>query len=265
MLLQDGARLGQYEVTAKLPATNAQLVNSVRVGVVLLLTAVLAACGSTDPAALPEVETVAESPDLSQAFVGTWTLARIDRLDQWGAPLPDIVHSHIGHGERLGYLVSDGERLGVVVQVEGRSPIVSTQLTPEEALTALEGYMAYFGPFTVDADGGYIVHHLTGSLNPRDAGTEPQSFFEFSANQLMLTSGLLCPDSFRTDRGCGYGTVGIQLRYVWERLAPTTAEGNGPVDAFLGFWEIDAVERRTADRGGCRRRLSSSVLQRRFP
>ena len=70
-------------------------------------------------------------------------------------------------------------------------------------------------------------------------------FHEFSGTQLFLTPGLQCPDSFLTDRGCGYGTIGIQLRNVWEKLEPSTAGGDDP--RFLGFWEFDRSERYTPD------------------
>ena len=210
------------------------------------LAGVLAGCQGAESALVPApIDAVAESLVPRAAFVGTWTLARVERYDQTGAPLPDFVHAHIGHGERLGYLMSDGERMGIVVQQEGRAPIAGGGPTPDEALAAVDSYTAYFGPFSVKAADGYVSHQVTGSLNPRRTGGETLPFYEFSANQLVLTPGLQCPDSFLTDRGCGYGTTGIQLRNVWERLEPSTAARDDA--AFLGFWEIDRIERQTLD------------------
>jgi len=40
--------------------------------------------------------------------------------------------------------------------------------------------------------------------------------------------------------------AGIELRNVWERL-PATAELSDETRRFLGFWEIDRIERRTLD------------------
>ena len=62
----------------------------------------------------------------------------------------------------------------------------------------------------------------------------------------MLIPGRQCPDSYVTDRGCAYGTTGIQLRNVWERLPASPAIGDEG-RRFLGFWEIDRIERRTLD------------------
>ena len=210
------------------------------------LAGVVAGCEGPESVVAPaETDAVARSIDPRASFVGTWTLARVDRYDQTGAPLPASVHPTIGHGERLGYLMSDGERMGIVVQQEGRAPSAGDRPTPDEALAAVESYTTYFGPFSVNTADGYVAQQVTGSLNPRSTGGEPQSFYEFSANQLVLTPGLQCPDSFLTDRGCGYGTTGIQLRNVWERIEPSAAAGE---DArFLGFWAIDRVERRTLD------------------
>ena len=52
--------------------------------------------------------------------------------------------------------------------------------TPEQALGALRTYLSYFGPFSVDEDEGFIVHHRAGNLNPGQAGTDAQRFFSSS-------------------------------------------------------------------------------------
>ena len=209
---------------------------------------IMAGCQSGESELAPSAtDVIAETLDPRAAFVGTWKLARVDRYDQTGAPLPDFVHPTIGHGERLGYLMSDGERMGTVVQQEGRAPSAGDGPTPDEALAAVESYTAYFGPYSVNAADGYVSQHVTGSLNPRQTGGETLPFYEFSEQELILTPGLLCPDSFLTDRGCGYGTTGIQLRNVWERLEPSPSAGDEA--RFLGFWEIDRIERQTLDGG----------------
>ena len=212
----------------------------------LALAGVIAACQGTESALSPDAtDSIAESGDPRMPFVGTWTLARVERYDQTGAPLPDFFHAEIGQGESRGYLMSDGERMAIVVQQEGRTPSARDEPTPEEALAAVESYTAYFGPFSVNAADGYVLHQVAGSLNPRSTGGETQPFYELSADQLSLTPALQCPDSFVTDRGCGYGTTGIRLRNVWDRLEPSTAAVD---DArFLGFWGIDRIERKTAD------------------
>ena len=210
------------------------------------LTGVSVACGGTE--SMSPVESgglVAERRGDSAPFIGTWKLLRVERYDQAGEPLPDFVHEEIGRGDPLGYLMYDGEQMAVAVQQEVPVPFSGNVPTPEEALVAVGNYSAYFGPYSVDVEDGYVSHLVVGSLNPRGAGGETQPFYEFLTNQLVLTPSLQCPDSFLTDRGCGYGTTGIQLRNVWEKLEPSAA---GDIDSrFFGFWQIDRVERRTPD------------------
>ena len=92
-----------------------------------------------------------------------------------------------------------------------------------DTTAAVESYTAYFGAYSIDTEDGYVVNQVLGSLNPRGAGGDTQPFYEFVENELVLTPSLQCPDSFLTDRGCGYGTTGIQLRNVWEKVESTTA------------------------------------------
>lgn len=215
-----------------------------------VLAGVVAACQGGEPASAPDAPDApdgrAESVDPRAPFIGTWRLARVERYDQSGAPLPDFVHDTIGVGEPLGYLMYDGERMATVVQQENRTPGADDA---DVARAAVEGYTSYFGRYSVNVADGYLAHQVAGSLNPSGAGGETQPFYERSANQLVLTPSLQCPDSFLTDRGCGYGTTGIQLRNVWEKIDPSTADGDD-VQRFLGFWEIDRIERRLLDGDG---------------
>jgi hypothetical protein len=41
--------------------------------------------------------------------------------------------------------------------------------TPEEALAALDGYIAYFGTYTIDAAAKTVTHHRLGSVQPGDS------------------------------------------------------------------------------------------------
>ena len=212
----------------------------------MVLAGVVTGCQSPESMSLMEAtDSMSELADARTLFGGTWKLVRVERYDQTGEPLPDFVHQEIGQAGALGYLMYDGERMAAVVQQDERAGSASDVLTPEEALASVESYTAYFGSYSVDTADGYVVNQVLGSLNPRGAGGDTQPFYEFAANQLVLTPSLQCPDSFLTDRGCGYGTTGIQLRNVWEKVEPATASD---IDSrFLGFWQIDRVERRTSD------------------
>lgn len=181
------------------------------------------------------------------ALAGTWRLERVERYDQRGAPLSDLVHPTIGLAETLGFLLSDGERLGLILQEEAR-PAAGPGGGPasDDALAAVERYTAYFGPYTLDAAAGHLSQQVVGSLNPRLTGGRIEPAYALDADRLILLPGLQCPDSYVTDRGCAYGTTGIALRNVWQPMEPS-ADLGAAARRFLGFWEIDRLERRTPD------------------
>ena len=219
---------------------------------VVALAGVLAACqppaseapGAPDASGGPDASM--EPVDAAARFVGTWRLARIERYDQTGAPLSELMHPTIGLAETLGFLMSDGERLGLVLQEQEGTTNAPGGPPPDDALAAVERYTAYFGPYSLDQSQGYVSQRIAGSLNPRLTGGRLEPAYEFDADLLVLVPGRQCPDSYVTDRGCAYGTTGIQLRNVWEKL-PLAADSGGAARPFLGFWEIDRIERRTLD------------------
>ncbi len=223
-----------------------------RAVVVAVLAGVLGACGTASSPPEPDVPDAAEVPeasvdDLDQGarLVGTWRLARVERYDQTGAPLSHLMHPTIGLAPTRGLVMFDGERMAMVMQEEvdrAGADIGSAS----DVLDAVERYTSYFGPYVVDEARGFISQQIAGSLNPRLTGGRLEPFYEFDADQLVLLPGRQCPDSYVTDRGCAYGTTGIELRNVWERLPPTADIGD-EARRFLGFWEIDRIERRTLD------------------
>ena len=68
----------------------------------------------------------------------------------------------------------------------GRQPYAGEQPTAEEALMTVETYGSYFGPFSVDENEGYLVHHRIGNENPGASGTDAQRFFELTDTHLTL-------------------------------------------------------------------------------
>lgn len=187
-----------------------------------------------------------ELNDSRDLFVGTWRLLRVERYDHTGARLSAPAPGTFGAGEPLGYLMYDGLHMGVIIQQEGRVTYPVNQRTPDDALAAVSGYWSYFGTYSVNEPESYVTHRVVGSLNQRRVGAEYQRYYELSNDQLTLLPPLSCPDSFVTDSGCGYGTTGIQLRVVWQKLSPqpaATSDGR----RFFGFWAIDSLTRETLE------------------
>ena len=219
----------------------------------MTLASVLGACQAPAPGVDPAAHDAAagsagtaEPVDPPASFIGTWRLARVERYDQTGAPLSHLMHPTIGLAPTLGFVMFDGERMAMVMQEEVDAAGADSGSASDDVLDAVERYTSYFGPYVVDEARGFVSQRIAGSLNPRLTGGRLEPFYEFDADQLVLLPGRQCPDSYVTDRGCAYGTTGIELRNVWERLPPT-ADSDDETRPFLGFWEIDRIERRTVD------------------
>ena len=68
---------------------------------------------------------------------------------------------------------------GQVVAKAGAKP------TPEEALAALDGAIAYFGTFTIDEAAQTVTHHRQGSVQPGDTADLVLKF-TIDGDKLML-------------------------------------------------------------------------------
>ena len=109
-----------------------------------------------------------------------------------------------------------------------RPPYAGDEPTSEEAQAAVGSYMSYFGPFSVDEEGSYFIHHRIGhtlDLTDRPEAerttgldTDAQRFYEFVGNRMVLrflsTAGVLpAPAEGEADWG---GMI------TWERLTPAS-------------------------------------------
>jgi len=79
------------------------------------------------------------------------------------------------NGKGLIYYAPSGAMMcqvspGNVVAKAGAKP------TPEEALAALDGTIAYFGTFTIDERAQTVTHHRQGSVQPGDTADLVRKF-----------------------------------------------------------------------------------------
>ena len=58
--------------------------------------------------------------------------------------------------------------------------------TPEEAKAALDGYIGYFGRYTVDEEAATVTHHIEGSATPNTIGEGLVRHYEVSGDRLTL-------------------------------------------------------------------------------
>ena len=124
---------------------------------------VVVCCGlvSCQESEVPETTNVTDER-ANRQFGGAWSLKSIERRgadgELAGAPIQD----------RVGYLIYDAAGyMGVTLMRPDRVPYAGDEPTVAEALDQLGSYTSYFGRFTVDEIGGFVTHHLEGSLNQR--------------------------------------------------------------------------------------------------
>ena len=76
--------------------------------------------------------------------------------------------------------------------------------TPQEAQAAYLAYLSYYGTYTVNADSGFIVHHIQASLFPNWVNQDQKRYYEFKGDQLTLKTPVI-------------GTAQFQL--TWQKVA----------------------------------------------
>lgn len=127
---------------------------------------------------------------------------------------------------RPGFIIySAAGRMMVHLMDERRETYEGPAATATEAKATVSSYTSYFGPFTVEEEGGYFIHHRIGhtlDLTDRPKAerrtgldTDAQRFYEFVENRMVLrylsTSGVQpVPAEGAADFG---GMI------TWERLS----------------------------------------------
>jgi hypothetical protein len=79
-------------------------------------------------------------------------------------------------------------------------------MEPYRRRTEGSEYTSYFGTYTITG-AGTLVHHMEGSINPRNVGTDTERFFEVSGTKLILR-----PPLIKTPQG------DVVMTNVWEKL-----------------------------------------------
>ena len=124
-------------------------------------------------------------------FVGTW------RLVSFVARGADGRETHTYGSDAHGLLMYDKDgRMSVHVARSDQGPVKSND----------DGYLGYFGRYTVDERAGTVTHHIEGASYPNFVGTDQQRHFTLENTRLVLT----------TPPGL---TAGSDVTYVviWER------------------------------------------------
>ena len=125
---------------------------------------------------LPE----AELTDTHRRLFGFYRVESVSRETAAGEPVPAdqyetayIAYAPSGH-------------MSVHLMRPDRQPWAGGEPTADEALAAVESYGSYFGPFSVNEEEGYLVHHRIGNENPGQTGTDAQRFYRLTDTHLDL-------------------------------------------------------------------------------
>jgi Lipocalin-like domain len=119
--------------------------------------------------------------NVSKQLIGTWKLKILEDFDgsKWVRTFGD---------HPAGYFSFDGSgRVSVQFQKDATKIFSnSNEPTPEEALNAYNGYLAYFGSYSVDAKAGTFTSVVEGSLNPALIGTKQIRKFEIKGREMIV-------------------------------------------------------------------------------
>jgi Lipocalin-like domain len=122
---------------------------------------------------------------ITARFCGTW------RLMSWTIEQADGARvAHPMGPDPLGQIMyrPDGQ-MSVALMRSDCQKFASDNLTaatPDEAKTALEGYLGYCGAYEIDAQARVVVHRIALSSFPNLVGTEQRRYFAFAGDQLTL-------------------------------------------------------------------------------
>jgi hypothetical protein len=140
-----------------------------------------------------------------EQFVGTWKLMSFEQRGE----SHEVVYPFGEHA--IGVLYYDAMRnMAAQLGRSNRPAFASADMLRgdrEETKAAFEGYVSYFGTYTVDEHTGRVIHHVKGCSFPNWEGQDQARFYEFSGGQLQLSTPPFL-----------YGGSMITGVLVWERI-----------------------------------------------
>ncbi len=119
-------------------------------------------------------------------LIGTWRLVSFESRDESGEiryPLGRNAIGQISYG-------AEGRMSAIIVQPE-RLPFASGDMrrgTDTELRSAFEGFIGYFGTFSVDAATGAVIHHVLGASFPNWMGGDQVRFCRLESTRLILST-----------------------------------------------------------------------------
>jgi hypothetical protein len=139
----------------------------------------------------------ADSP-APAGLVGTWRLVSFEDVENGQTirrfgdkPLGIFIYTADGHvaiqiaNPANPVCVAPGKKSG-----PGRKDdVAAPACTPEQMQALLDGYVAYWGTYTIDAAAGVVIHHVQSDISGGYAGTDQRRPFRLEGDRLVIGDG----------------------------------------------------------------------------
>jgi len=117
----------------------------------------------------------------AKRFIGTWRLVSIV------GGTAETAATRGAHPTGLIIYDATDHMAAQIMPDRIRPKYVGAQPTPDEARTALIGYTAYFGTYTVDERAQTVTHHRQGNINPEALGDFVRHYEFAPGDRIILT------------------------------------------------------------------------------
>ena len=136
----------------------------------------------------------------AERLVGTWGLVSFTLKHPTGR------ETHPYGTDAIGMLVYDDKGHMAGQLMSRRRPTFSNERprggSDHEVRTAFEGYIAYFGNYTVDEANALVTHHVEGALLPNWIASQQKRMIAFHEGHLVLSAKM---------------EAGILAEIIWKR------------------------------------------------
>ena len=123
---------------------------------------------------------------LAVSIVGTWNLISFEAHSD-----SNEISYPFGAGAQGLLIYTETGRFSVQLMHPDRPRfVIGDQMkgTPEETETNYRGFISYYGHYEFDHEGGFVLHHVEGSLFPNWEGQSLKRFVDLSDNRLKLST-----------------------------------------------------------------------------
>lgn len=129
---------------------------------------------------------LAQQKSLKKQLVGTWTLVSVVNIR------PDGTKFDPTGGKALGLMMYDGNSNFSFLNIRSDIPKLASDNrqkgTTDEYKAVAEGVLSYFGRYSIDEAGKFLIQHVVSSSFPNFNGTDRKWSITISGEELTLAS-----------------------------------------------------------------------------